>query len=98
MTRYNSNKEEETHDKILYLIKFAKEHLSEEQYNEFIYHMYTSGIDNVFIEETPIYEDIMHQGSLLARRIKGTRYRIWVKGIKGIEVFGSTEEEECPFQ
>lgn len=61
------------------LIDFAKEHLNEEQFKQFIYDMCTCGIENVYIEEIPVYENVEHNGCVLWKRIKDIKYKVVVK-------------------
>ena len=58
------------------MIDFAKEHLTKEQFNEFLYTMYTCGIENVSIIEIPVYENIEYNGCILWKRIKGVKYKV----------------------
>jgi hypothetical protein len=67
------------HDAFFKLIDFAKEHLNEEQFKQFIYDMCTCGIENVYIEEIPVYENVEYNGAVLWRRIKGMEYAVVIK-------------------
>ena len=69
----------EFHDTFVKMIDFAKEHLTKEQFNEFIYAMYTYGIESVYIEEIPVYENVEYNGFVLWKRIKGVEYKITCK-------------------
>ena len=64
------------HDAFIKMIDFAKEHLTKEQFNEFLYTMYTCGIENVSIIEIPVYENVEYNGCVLWKRIKGVEYKI----------------------
>jgi hypothetical protein len=67
------------HDAFFKLIDFAKEHLNEEQFKQFIYDMCTCGIENVYIEEIPVYENVECNGAVLWRRIKDIEYTVVTK-------------------
>jgi hypothetical protein len=73
----------EFHNAFFKLIDFAKEHLNEEQFKQFIYDMCICGIENVYIEEIPVYENVEYNGAVLWKRIKGMRYKITCKDFKG---------------
>lgn len=64
------------HDAFVKMIDFAKEHLSAEQFNELIYDIYICGIENVYIEEIPVYENVEYNGCVLWKRIKSIEYKI----------------------
>ena len=66
----------EFHDAFVEMIDFAKEHLTKEQFNEFIYTIYTCGIENVCITETPVYENVEYHGCVLWKRIKSVEYKV----------------------
>jgi hypothetical protein len=67
------------HDAFFKLIDFAKEHLNEEQFKQFIYDMCTCGIENVYIEEIPVYENVECNGAVLWKRIKNIEYKVVTK-------------------
>ncbi len=82
------------HDAFVEMIDFAKEHLTKEQFNEFIYTVYTRGIENAPITETPVYENIEYDGRVLWKRIKGVEYKVECKNfeddkIKDYEIRGT---------
>jgi hypothetical protein len=66
------------HDAIIKLVNFAKEHLDEKQFGEFIYQLYTRGIENVFISEVPVYKNVEYHGHVLIKYIERTDYMIGV--------------------
>ena len=66
----------EFHDAFVKMIDFAKEHLTKEQFNEFVYAVYAYGIENVYITETPVYENIEYNGWVLRKRIKSVEYKV----------------------
>ena len=66
----------EFHDAFVEMIDFAKEHLTKEQFNEFIYTIYTCGIENVCITEIPVYENVEYHGCVLWKRIKSVEYKV----------------------
>ncbi len=70
------------HDAFVKMIDFAKEHLTKEQFNEFIYTIYAYGIENVSITEIPMYENIEYNGCVLWKRIKGVEYKVECKNFK----------------
>ena len=70
------------HDAFVEMIDFVKEHLTKEQFNEFIYTIYTRGIENAPIIETPVYENIEYDGRVLWKRIKSVEYEIECKNFK----------------
>lgn len=72
----------EFHDAFVKMIDFAKEHLTKEQFNEFVYTVCTCGIENVYITETPVYENIEHNGCVLWKRIKSIEYKVKCKNFK----------------
>ncbi len=74
----NRQDSEELHTAIIYLVNFAKEHLDEKQFGEFIYQLYTRGIENVFISEVPIYENTEYHGHVVTKYIKELRYMVGV--------------------
>ena len=76
---------EEYHDAFISFVNRAREHLDEEQFGEFIYQMYTKGIENVSINEIPIYKDVELHGHVLARYIVGTRYAFSVMTASNID-------------
>ena len=65
---------EEYHDAFINFVNCAREHLDEKQFGEFIYQMYTKGIENVSINEIPIYKNVELHGHVVAKYIVGTRY------------------------
>lgn len=67
------------HDAFFKLIDYAKEHLNEEQFKQFIYEMCIHGIENVYIEEIPVYENIEWNGVVLWKRIKDMKYSVRIK-------------------
>ena len=67
------------HDAFFKLIDFAKEHLNEERFKQFIYEICTRGIENVYIEEIPVYENIEWNGAVLWKRIKDIKYSVRIK-------------------
>lgn len=69
----------EFHDAFIKMINFAKEHLSGEDFNELIYDIYTCGIENVYIEEIPVYENVEWNGTVLWKRIKDMKYSVKIK-------------------
>ncbi len=82
------------HDAFVEMIDFAKEHLTKEQFNEFIYTVYTRGIENAPITESPVYENIEYDGRVLWKRIKGVEYKVECKNfeddkIKDYEIRGT---------
>lgn len=76
------NNSEVFHDAFVEMIDFAKEHLTKEQFNEFIYTIYTRGIENAPIIETPVYENVEWNGCVLWKRIKGMGYKVECKNFK----------------
>lgn len=85
------------HDVFVEMIDFAKEHLTKEQFNEFIYTVYTRGIENAPIIETPVYENIEYDGRVLWKRIKGVEYKVECKNfeddkIKDYKIRGTKKE------
>ena len=77
--RYDCNcNGKEWHDAFIKVINFAKEHLNEEQFNEFVYQAYIRGMENVFISETPIYENMEWHGHVVAKRIVRTDYMVGI--------------------
>jgi hypothetical protein len=74
--RNNMDNSKEFHDAFVKMIDFAKEHLSEEEFNELIYKIYTCGIENVYITEVPVYENVEYNGCVLWKRIKSVEYKI----------------------
>ena len=85
------NNSKEFHDAFVKMIDFLKTHLSEEEFNEVIYKIYTCGIENVYITEIPVYENVEHNGCVLCKRIKGMRYKITCKDFKGEHEIGDYE-------
>ena len=69
----------EFHDTFVKMISFLKEHLSGEEFNELIYKIYTCGIENVYITEIPVYENVEHNGCVLWKRIKDIKYAVMCK-------------------
>ena len=89
----NRQDSEELHDAIIYLVNFAKEHLDEKQFEEFIYQMYIRGIENVFIQETPIYMDCEYHGHVLTRYVKELKYAIGI--INKAEAYVEPCDKKC---
>jgi hypothetical protein len=81
----------EFHDAFVKMIDFAKEHLSEEEFNELIYKIYTCGIENVYITEVPVYENVEYNGCVLWKRIKSVEYKITCRNFKSEYKIGNYE-------
>jgi hypothetical protein len=74
--RNNMDNSKEFHDAFVKMIDFCKERLSDEEFNELIYKIYTCGIENVYITEIPVYENVEYNGCVLWKRIKSVEYKI----------------------
>jgi hypothetical protein len=86
----------EFHDAFFKLIDFAKEHLNEGQFKQFIYEMCTRGIENVYIQEIPVYENVECNGVVLWKRIKEMKYAVVVKSdIKSDALPKENNNKEC---
>ena len=81
----------EFHDAFVKMIGLLKKYLSEKEFNEFVYKIYTYGIENVYITEIPVYENAEYNGCVLWKRIKGMRYKITCKNFKGEHEIGDYE-------
>ena len=67
-----TKEEEKVIDKIL-------DQLDNETKNMLIRLLMTNDRENIWIQAIPIYEDIMHQGHVILRYIKGYKYCVGVK-------------------
>lgn len=76
---------EEYRDAFISFVNHAREHLDEKQFGEFIYQMYTKGIENVSIDEIPIYKNVELHGHVVAKYIVGTRYAFSVMTASNID-------------